>query len=235
MTGCAFWLHTSNALWACIGIEPVGRYPFDEPRTPFQATDNSLIRATKRSEPFVLAKGTNKHVGIIKHMSHRISQARNALAGAAASSNARRERVRQSTGVVAPNRGVRTSLIDADWDLEPDTDVAHESVAPRSEPPAPCISIIDFKRGVHPYTSVTHGSESHRIDTIPPRTSLIDTEWDALLDPGTNLQESARSPARPRQLALLDIEDADDELDPIITYFELDGPECLGLDEDELE
>jgi hypothetical protein len=76
---------------------------------------------------------------------------------------------------------------------------------------------------------VAHRSGPHRIDTLPPRTSLIDAEWDS---PNDHVADAASPRARLPQLALVDL---DDGLDPIITWFELDGPECLGLRDSELD
>ena len=98
---------------------------------------------------------------------------------------------------------------------------------------APCTSLIDAEWDVQPVSCLTHRSGPHRIDATAPRTSLIDAEWDLPLIDGGNGQPTAHQiHIRPPQLALVDVEE---ELDPVVTYFELDGPECLGLSDSELD
>lgn len=98
---------------------------------------------------------------------------------------------------------------------------------------APRTSLIDAEWDVQPVSRVAHRSGARRIDALAPRTSIIDAEWDPPLIEGGNGQPAAhQTHVRSRQLALVDVEE---ELDPVITYFELAGPECLGLIEGELD
>ena len=98
---------------------------------------------------------------------------------------------------------------------------------------APRTSLIDAEWDVQPASCVAHRSGAHRIDALPPRTSLIDAEWDPpLIDGGNGQPATHQIHVRSRQLALVG---AEEELDPVIAYFEMDGPECLGLGESELD
>jgi hypothetical protein len=166
------------------------------------------------------------------HNPHRAALARSVLGIAATSSSHRNERVRQSTAPDSAKRVVHTTLIDAGWDLEPDTHFAHQAETRQLQTLPPRTSIIDAEWDSQPSTHVAHRSGEHRIDALAPRTSIIDSEWDSPPMSRVVEQPAPRAHARRRLLALVD---ADDELDPVITYFELDGPECLGLLEGELD
>ena len=164
------------------------------------------------------------------HMPHRVPHATNFLAVTATASNLRNQRVRQS---IATKRVVHTSLIDAGWDLSPETPATGQSGAQQIHALAPRTSLIDAQWNLQPDPGAAHRSGAHRIDALAPRTSLIDAQWDPPLMHG--IQDQSEPPERgmrPRQLALVD---AEEDLDPVITYFELDGPECLGLLESELD
>ncbi len=65
--------------------------------------------------------------GSMTHKPQRVSHATNFLSAAATSSSLQNEGVRQSTVSVAAKRGVHTSLIDAEWDLQSETRTAHQS------------------------------------------------------------------------------------------------------------
>ena len=163
-------------------------------------------------------------------MTHRVPHATNIQAVTATSSNLRNECVRQSTASFATKRVVHTSLIDAGWDLSPETLATGQSGAQQIHALAPRTSLIDAEWNLQPDPSAAHRSGAHRIDALAPRTSLIDADWDPPF-----IKDQSEPPQlgfRPRQLALVD---AEEDLDPVITYFELDGPECLGLLASELD
>ncbi len=167
------------------------------------------------------------------HSPQRVPQATSFLAVASTSSNLHEQRLRQSSSVTDAKRGVRTSIIDAGWDLPLDGIVEGQSEAPPIHARAPRTSIIDTQWDEPPQSRVANRSGPHRIDARAPRTSLIDAEWDEpVMNPVSEQSETSRGPVRRRLLALVD---TDEELDPVITWFELDGPECLGLLEGELE
>ena len=169
------------------------------------------------------------------HMPHRTPHATNFLAATATSSSLRSERVRQSTASIATKRVVHTSLIDAGWDLSPETPATGQLGAQQIHALAPRTSLIDAEWNQQPDAGAAHRSGPHRIDALAPRTSLIDAQWDPpLMDGFKDQSEPAELSVRPRQLALVDAEEEED-LDPVITYFELDGPECLGLLASELD
>jgi hypothetical protein len=167
-------------------------------------------------------------------MPHRSPNAAKFLAVAVTSENLRPERSRHGAPLAVTSRSAHTSHIDAEWDLPAEGQVEHEArtisgveglraAAPRTSP-------IDAEWASGPYGDVAFQAGGQRLATLAPRTSLIDAEWDALLSDDSKAPDQA-SRLGPRQLALLD---ANEELDPVITYFELDGPECLGLADDEL-
>jgi len=83
-------------------------------------------------------------------------------------------------------------------------------------------SLIDAEWDTHTVTRESHQSGARRMIQRSPQTSLIDAGWDVEAETGgTDVQ---RDFARPPQTTLLGL---GEELDPVITYFELDGPECL--------
>ena len=83
-------------------------------------------------------------------------------------------------------------------------------------------SLIDAEWDMHTVTRESHQSGARRMIQRSPQTSLIDAGWDVEADTGgTDVRGDF---ARPPQTTLLGL---GEELDPVITYFELDGPECL--------
>jgi hypothetical protein len=165
-------------------------------------------------------------------MSHRVSNATNFLAVAATSSDLHNQRLRQSAVPIAKQRSVHTTLIDAGWD-QAERHTAQQTVTqqPRTIPPQ--TSIIDAEWDPEPVTHVAQRSGEHRLDTFPLPPSPTDSEWPP---PSTqNLSHEYEQVVAHARQRLLAIVDAEEDLDPVITYFELDGPECLGLLEGELD
>ena len=125
----------------------------------------------------------------------------NFLAIAATSPSLRNAGVREATAAGLAKRVARTSLINAEWAPLSVTRDAHRSGARRILARPPHTSLIDADWDLQPFALVDDEAEACRIFARPPHTSLIDAAWD-------------REPVA-------------DELDPVITFVELDGPECL--------
>ena len=98
-------------------------------------------------------------------------------------------------------REEHTSLIDAEWAPLSVPRVAHRSGARRILARPPHTSLIDADWDLQPFALVDDEAEACRIFARPPYTSLIDADWD------------------PQPFV--------EELDPVITFVELDGPACL--------
>jgi len=163
----------------------------------------------------------------MKHNPHQVPHATTFLTVAATSSNLRNEGVRQSTASIAAKRVVHTSLIDAEWDLQSDTRAAHQSGDHQIHARAPHTSLIDTEWDLEDPVDANELKPAG-VFARAPRTSLIDTEWDSQLEARVGDQpEPARVFILPQQITLLDMVDMEEEPDPVITYFELDGPECL--------
>jgi len=162
------------------------------------------------------------------HNPHRVPHATNFLSVAATSSSLRTEGVRQSTASIAKKRAVHTSLIDAEWDVQPDTRAAHQSGDHQIHVRAPHTTLVDTEWDLQSDIPAAPQSEGHRIQARAPHTTLVDTEWDSQLE-ARALDPAELAPVfiLPQQITLLDMVDMEEEIDPVITYFELDGPECL--------
>jgi hypothetical protein len=125
----------------------------------------------------------------------------NFLAIAATSPSLRNAGVREATAGSVAKRVVHTSLIDAEWAPLSVTREAHRSGARQIFARPPHTSLIDADWDLQPFALVDDEAEACRIFARPPHTSLIDADWD------------------PQPVV--------EELDPVITFVELDGPECL--------
>ena len=148
---------------------------------------------------------------------HRLTRATNFLAVAATSSSLREEGEPQATAA-----GVHTSLIDAEWDLPPLTSIAHQSGAHRILARAPQTTLIDAEWDLDERTPGSDKSERPDGLARAPHTTLIDAEWAP--QPAARVADEAGGFARPLQPTLVGM---GEELDPVITFVELDGPECL--------
>jgi hypothetical protein len=158
---------------------------------------------------------------------HRVPHATNFLTVAATSSNPRIEGVRQLTASIAAKRVVHTSLIDAQWDLQSDTRAAHQSGDHQIHARAPHTTLIDTEWDLEDPV-VAAELKPAGVFARPPHTSLIDTEWDSQLEArALDQPEPPQVFVLPQQITLLDMVDMEEEPDPVITYFELNGPECL--------
>jgi len=125
----------------------------------------------------------------------------NFLAIAATSPSLRNAGVRDATAAGLVKRVARMSLIDAEWAPLSVTRDVHRSGARRILARPPHTSLIDADWDLQPFALVDDEAEACRIFARPPHTSLIDADWDS--------------------------QPVVEELDPVITFVELDGPECL--------
>jgi len=161
------------------------------------------------------------------HNPHRVQHATSFLSVATTSSKLRNEGVRQSTASVAAKRAVHTSLIDAEWDVQPDTRAAHQSGDHHIHVRAPHTTLVDTEWDLEDPVDA-NALKPAGVFARAPRTSLVDTEWDSQMEAhALDSSEPARVFILPQQITLLDMVDMEEEPDPVITYFELAGPECL--------
>ena len=186
------------------------------------------------------------------HDPQRVSLVRNFLAVAATSSPLRNDGARQTSAAIAAKRVIPVSRVDAARSQPADTRAARHSGPHSIHARPPHTSLIDAEWDQPPEVPLAQKSGEHQLDAQP---SLIDAEWD-LREPGiANGLGRAVAIARPPQTSLIDADwespseprdngqtnaprflfrskqptlvDKDEELDPVITYFELDGPESL--------
>ncbi len=122
---------------------------------------------------------------------------------------------------------MHTTLIDEDWDPLPAAASTFQSGARRIDALSPRTSLIDAQWDEPEDERVTHASGPHETLARPPHTTLIDAEWDLETSRAAAV---ADLPLAPEALALprpIIIADTVEELDPVITFVELDDPERL--------
>ena len=129
-------------------------------------------------------------------------------------------------------RAPHTSLIDTEWDLQSGIPDAPQSSDHRIHARAAQTTLVDTEWDQETPV-VADESKPAGVSAQSPRASLIDGELDSQLEARAgDPPEAPRVFILPRQITLLDMADMEEDPDPVITYFELDGPECLFDDFD---